>query len=141
MIEIGDKLKQIKPYKGLNFKNIELEVVDIQDNLIFVTNKYGTGVLSDDEIGVLFKKVKRWTPWIDMGDIKYKTDNEKYVKVRINTYISKASCHPNDTFNLKIGIGVAIHKIIEKIARDQHISLRDVEYKLFKYWLYNEEYT
>lgn len=120
MLKIGNKLKMIKQIGPIYMTGYEFEITDIQDDVISVKSAMGYGFMSMDEIGTNFIKVKTWTKWINSGFLKYKTDNEKYVRVRIGDLEAKSSCHPCDEFSLEYGIYIALQKIYDKKNKMSH---------------------
>lgn len=115
MLKVGDKIKMVKPIPNFDMVGTEFEVTTIEDNVIQIKSNFGIGVMSDDEFPKYFTKVKTWTDWINIGqDLSYKTDGEKYVKVKLDGYKTKSSCHPCDEFNLNTGIWLCVNKIKQK---------------------------
>ena len=114
MLEVGAKIKMIKPIGCFCMPDTIFTVRNIVGELIeFVTN-FGIGYMTNDEFNEYFKTVKVWTPWIETETYSYKTDNEKYVKVRMGNCKSKSSCHPCDEFDLNTGINIALQNILTK---------------------------
>lgn len=95
------------------------EVIGAENGLITVSSSLGIGFMSEEEYKKYFVMVRKWTTWIHTVDFyAYKTDNKKYVKVKMGKHRAKASCHPNDVFDLKTGIDICLSKIREKEANN-----------------------
>lgn len=116
MLKEGDAIRCVTPIGEYNqLQNMEFTIVGIQKGVISIKSNLGIGIMSEDEFKKYFVLIRKWTPWIHSTDFyKYKTDNRKYVKVEKNGIKAKASCHPNDEFDLDTGIETCLEKIALK---------------------------
>lgn len=115
MLKVGNKFKIVKSIGVFDFKNEVFTVCNITEDCISFTSELGIGCISTDDFDKHCERVKVWTPWISMGILSYKTDNEKYVKIKAGGYTTKASCHPCDEFDLETGIRICVEKMITKL--------------------------
>lgn len=144
MLSVGDKIKMVKSvgmYDGIGII-FEINKIDTDGTIIF-TSELGIGYMSEDEFEKHFEKVeiRQWTDWIETkSGFTYRTDNEKYVKVKKDKYEAKSSCHPCDTFNLAKGIAICLQKIdtkknikdLTKLCTSSEVKCED-ENKRIKY--------
>lgn len=122
MLVENDKIEMINAIDGFNKVGDKFEIVNVTDNgSIIFRSSYGQGVMTQDEFDKYFVKVKErvWSKWVDSGKgYEFKTDNEKYVKVHKDGFHAKASCNPNDKFNLSDGIDLCLARItIKKLSK------------------------
>lgn len=118
MLTVGDKIKMVKQIGDFEcLVERVFEVTNVRNGVIsLMVDGVGIGVMSEDEFKKYFVMVRNWTKWIHTVDFyAYKTDNKKYVKVRCGEHLVRASCHPNDNFNLLKGIEVGLGKIKTKL--------------------------
>lgn len=116
MLTPGDKIRMVNSIGSFDcLIGHEFEVTEVIDGVVSLKSSLGLGVMSEDEFKKHFCMVRQWTHWIYTTDFyAYKTDNKKYVKVKKGNYSSKASCHPNDNFNLNTGIELCLKRIKDK---------------------------
>mgnify|MGYP000009615108 CR=1 FL=1 len=117
MITQGTILRAKKSMSGVEVGD-EFVVGHIDSNgIITACGNKGYGVMLPDEVGKLFEvvdhkpKPKPWTAWTwehdEFSDYCWKT-NGKVVKVRLwNGVSGKASCCPDDEFDVHLGIDIA----------------------------------
>lgn len=154
MLKIGDRIKMIKDIfpehcKQFNVIGMEFEIIDIKDKVIWIKCDFGIGGLYEHEFDTHFEKIeskkwtntivymnnnaKKWTPWIETkSGFSYRTDNVKYVKVKKDGIVVKASTHPCDTFNLAKGIAVCLQKIENKKVNEKAKSV-EIKYSKIIY--------
>lgn len=116
MLIVRDKIKMVNSVGCFDcLIGHVFEVTEIINGVISLKSNLGIGCMSEDEFKKHFVMVRDWTPWIyTVNFYAYKTDNRKYVKVKMDNYKVKASCHPNDTFDLETGINICLEKLKEK---------------------------
>lgn len=128
MLRAGNKIKMIKPIGMFNFPKQTFEVMSInKDDTINIISDIGFGVMTEDEYEKHFQRVREWTPWKKIGEYtlqdypigtyEMRTDNEKYTEVKYDDIRVRASCHPNDEFNLFTGIAICMIKLEGKQKR------------------------
>ena len=117
MLKVNDTIRMVKPIGKVDLTGQIFNVIDIDNEGITLAIGFNRAYMSIDGYEKYFVKVKQWTDWIRIGSIAYKTDNEKYVKLRFGDYSAKASCHPMDTFDIDIGIQVCMDKIARKMKQ------------------------
>lgn len=117
MLMIGDKIRLVKPIGVLKNIGEEFEVTATNDDIIdFKLSFIGMGSMSMAEYEKHFRKVRVWTDWIlvnanTWNEYSYKTDNEKYVRLKKDGREAKASCHPTDEFDLNVGIEICFDRL------------------------------
>lgn len=142
-LEIHDELKFINPENdnpNFNiFKDNYVWVKNIDNDCITVVGACGTLKFNKNDIFKVFTNVskfnknKKWTPWIETkSGFSYRTDNVKYVKVKKDGIVVKASTHPCDTFNLAKGIAVCLQKIENKKVNEKAKSV-EIKYSKIIY--------
>lgn len=118
MLTEGDRIKMVSQIGDFGcLVDKVFEVTNARNGVIsLMVDGVGIGVMSEDEFKKYFVMVRNWTKWIHTVDFyAYKTDNRKYVKVRKGNLLSKASCHPEDVFDLNTGIEICLNRISSKI--------------------------
>jgi len=114
-LKIGNTIEMVKPIGKCDMIGCRFKVTDITDDQIEFISKFGIGYMSYTEFDTYFVKHRVWTSWIKIAPgFSYKTDGEKYVRVKFGEYKVKASCNKMDTFDLKTGICVCMGKIRTK---------------------------
>ena len=92
MIEVGTKLKLIKPIGGLKNIGEEFTVSEVNDDIIYFYSKSGDGCISIDGWDTYFREIKaienNWGKWYkEKAELVFdKQTIEFSVKVRCNDY-------------------------------------------------------
>lgn len=131
MLVVGDKIKQVKPIGGFDKVGTVFNVVGIENGAISFKSDFGIGMMSWNEYNEHFEKVEQpytpeskhvWTDWEDpieddwIESYVFKTNNKKVI-VRCDGIKAESTCHPNDTFDLKKGIAIALSRVHVKQAQ------------------------
>jgi hypothetical protein len=117
MLTNGNEIKMVSSVGCFDcLVGCKFKVVNVENGVVSLRSGLGIGCMSEDEFKKHFVMVRKWTKWIHTVNFyAYKTDNKKYVKVKKDGIKVKASCHPNDVFDLKTGIKICLEKIEEKM--------------------------
>ena len=119
MLVKGDKIKFIEDVGSFHLRGMIFEIIDVLENgMISVKNEHGIGILSYDDSGKYYKKVRelKWSNWIKEVDIRshrvffYKT-NGKRIIVKQNGLKAHATCRDTDEFNLEKGIMLSLARL------------------------------
>lgn len=139
-LKIGDKIKQVKPivYETFTFNYVNkiFTITAISKDYIefeglFNIGCAGRGTMSFDEFDKYFEKIKpepekSWTEWTETkSGFKFRTDNEKYVKVKKGGITVRSSCHPCDKFSVAKGVSVCLQKIKDKESKVEDVKKVD----------------
>lgn len=125
MLIKGDKIKMIKSIGNFNKVGDIFNVENISDDgYITIKTTYGIGVMSYKEFEQHFEihKDVKWTGWIkiyDKCDCYYKTNNIDTVLVKRLGVIKKARLHPDDVFDLNVGIEIAYLRATIEIYKNR----------------------
>ena len=122
MIQKGTVVYAIKAMPGIAAgEEFTVLSVDAAGNIV-VTGNGGYGVMSMDEIGKLFaignKPKREWSEWKwdhdDLGEYEWRS-NGKDVQVELwNGVRANAHCHPDDMFDVRFGIDLALRRAVYK---------------------------
>lgn len=112
MLHSGDKIKLVKQIGNFDHVGEVFDVTNVsEEGFISFKSYMGIGTMTFLEFAGYFEQVKdsEWTDWIRLEEdvSAYKTDG-KTVVVRYNGYIGKANCCETDTFDLDVGIEIAL---------------------------------
>lgn len=117
MLQSGNKIRLIKPLGMIATVGEIYEIGTITDTSLIIRNaktRVAVTVVKIDEFDDYFVKVedKSWSQWEGIGDgqnlIGFYRTNGKRVQVRAFGVKAESSCYKTDTFNLKVGINLAI---------------------------------
>lgn len=113
----GDQVEITKSIDPFIQKGTIFEIVDITPKFTTLYSGVIVGFAQNDEMGTLFRHSRQWTKWehSDMFGFEYRTDNKKYVQMKINGVMVQASCHPDDMFDLNTGLIVCLNKAYNNI--------------------------
>lgn len=130
MLVKGDKIKLVKQISD-NFDRIgsEFEITNIlEDGIITFKSYFGVGMMTSKEFEEHFEKVieepkREWSEWRSRFDksgniFDYKTNN-KSVIVGHGRLQTKASCAPDDIFDLEKGIELCLARISLKMSQNK----------------------
>lgn len=138
MLVGGDKIKQVSAICGFDKVGEIFDVVGIDNGAITFRSDFGVGMMSWEEFNQHFEKyieeIKEnkhhpWTGWKwgkseVFGDFQYKT-NQKKVIVKKFDVKAEATCHHLDSFNLNIGLKIALARINVKKAKSNLYKAED----------------
>ncbi len=134
MLMVGDKIRMVKQVPGIPMIEGSLEVTMMGNDSITIRGDAGYGMMSYQEYTNFFEKCsseaqnrqekceqppKRvWTDWIrDPYYGGYYKHNGKIVRYKIDGVKSKASCSPEDEFNLFKGKRIAYRRCQMKLHK------------------------
>lgn len=129
MLTLGTKIRQKKENPRFSFGNRELVVTKIfEDGTIMVQSADRDpwfGIMHYKDVEKYFDILEdeppkrewgKWT-WSFPNQCWYCT-NKKVVKAKYGDYIGKASCSPDDQFDLQLGITIAFARAEQKCKRN-----------------------
>lgn len=151
-------VKEIEELKSMGYGNIGdvYEIVDIKNGGIqFKFGGMHLGIMSYNEFEEYFKKIKyeennktestpiklTWTEWKPCSDVlkndpsaknySYKTNGKRViVKYNLINVTSKNSCHPDDIFDIHIGVELGMAQIKEKMILNTIKKLKDDHFEV-----------
>lgn len=135
MLTLGTKIRQKKENPRFSFGNSELVVTKIfEDGTIMVQSsdhEYWIGIMHYRDVERYFDIIKdeppkrKWGKWAwSFSNQCWFCTNGKTVKAKYGDYIGKASCSPEDKFDLRLGISIAFARAERKCKR--HILLEAI---------------
>lgn len=125
MLIKGNKVKMIKALGDFNKVGDIFEVTNISDEgSITIKAPYGIGIMSYKEFEQNFEIYKeiKWTDWIKIdGKLScyYKTNNVDTVIVKRLGVVKEARLHPDDVFDLNVGIEIAYLRATIEIHKNR----------------------
>lgn len=128
MLVVGTKIRQKKESPHFSFGNTVLRISNIfGDGTVIVecADLDGwIGIMSCSDINQYFEVVadkpkRKWGKWTwSFADQCWYCTNGKTVKAKYGDYVGKASCSPDDSFDLHFGIAIAFARAKKKCKRD-----------------------
>ena len=123
MLMVNDKIKQVKAIAGLNMIGEIFTITSVIEGSITFSadERFGAGIMTFDEFEKYFEKVEsKWTDWIEDEDtnMMYKTNGKK-ILAKVDGIQTSASCHPDDEFDLDVGLDLCWYRIKLKKAKFQ----------------------
>lgn len=124
MLIKGNKVKMIKALGDFNKVGDIFEVTNISDEgSITIKASYGIGIMSYKEFEQNFEIYKEieWTDWIKINGKMgyYKTNNVDTVIVKRLGVVKEARLHPDDVFDLNVGIEIAYLRATIEIYKNR----------------------